>query len=93
MLIALLVLAVALLIPVVGILIDSPIGRAVARRVEGSDGVPASVTELARKVELLEGDVDDLHKEVRALREENQFLQRLLERDGERRSLPPDRTP
>ena len=83
------ILLVALLIPIAGIIIDSPIGRALARRLEGPEQVPTSVAELAKKVELLEGEVDDLHRSVKALEEENQFLQRLLEDQPGRSSLPP----
>ena len=44
-----LILLVALLIPIMGILIDSPIGRALARRLEGPDQTPPAITDLARK--------------------------------------------
>ncbi|MFN8650928.1 MAG: hypothetical protein U0133_03365 [Gemmatimonadales bacterium] len=82
-----LLLLVALMIPILGIVIDSPIGRAIARRMEGPEQVPSSVTDLARKVEALEGEVDDLQRNVQLLQEENQFLQRLLE-EHPRTSLP-----
>jgi hypothetical protein len=88
-----LILLVALLIPIMGILIDSPIGRALARRLEGPEPVPASLTELAKKVELLESEVDDLHRSVQALQDENAFLQRLLEESPSRPSLPPPAKP
>jgi uncharacterized SAM-binding protein YcdF (DUF218 family) len=83
-----LILLVALLIPIMGILIDSPIGRALARRLEGPDQTPPALHELARKVELLESEVDDLSRAVTNLQEENQFLQRLIE-DAPNRNLPP----
>lgn len=89
-----LVILVALMIPIFGIVVDSPIGRALARRLEGPEpGVPPSLVELGRKVELLEGEVDDLNRAVEALREENQFLQRLLEEAPGRTALPPQRSP
>jgi hypothetical protein len=81
-------LLVALMIPIVGIVIDSPIGRAIARRMEGPETVPSNLVDLARKVEVLESEIDDLQRSVQALQEENQFLQRLLE-DNPRSSLPP----
>lgn len=84
-----LILLVALLIPIIGIVIDSPIGRAIARRVEGPEQTPTNLVELSKKVELLESEVDDLHRSVQALQEENQFLQRLLEDNPGRSSLPP----
>lgn len=89
-----LIVLVALMIPVVAILADSPIGRAMARRLEGNPGSNPASAELARKVEVLEGEVDDLHRAVDSLREENQFLQRLLEDQAARRpNLPPPAHP
>jgi len=82
------ILLVALLIPIMGILIDSPIGRALARRLEGPEPVPTNVAELAKKVELLESEVDDLHRSVEALQEESAFYQRLLEESSSRPNLP-----
>ncbi len=84
-----LILLVALLIPIIGIVIDSPIGRAIARRVEGPDAVPQDVQDLGKKVELLELEVDDLNRSVDQLKEENAFIQRLLEDPSARRTLPP----
>ena len=88
-----LILLVALLIPIIGIVIDSPIGRALARRLEGPQLVPPALGELAKKVELLESEVDDLTRSVRNLEEENQFLQRLLTESPQRSTLPPPGTP
>jgi hypothetical protein len=86
------IMLVALMIPIFGIVVDSPIGRAIARRLEGPEAVPANLTELGRKVEVLEAEVDDLARAVESLREENQFLQRLLEDSG-RNALPPRSSP
>lgn len=83
-----LILLVALMIPVLGIIIDSPIGKALGRRLEGSEQAPTSLGDLARKMEVLEGEVEDLQRSVQLLQEENQFLQRLLE-EHPGRSLPP----
>jgi hypothetical protein len=83
-----LLLLVALMIPIMGIVFDSPIGRALARRLEGPSQEPVGIAELARKVDLLESDVDDLSRAVQELKEENQFLQRLIE-DAPPRTLPP----
>ena len=89
MIIELVILAV-LLVSVMAILIDSPIARALARRVEGRVEVaPPPVMELAKKVELLESEMDEMRRDVEVLREENQFLQKLLEDGGRRSSLPP----
>jgi uncharacterized SAM-binding protein YcdF (DUF218 family) len=87
-----LILLVALLIPIIGIVVDSPIGRALARRLEGPQATPPAVTELAKKVDLLEAEVDDLMRSVQALQEENAFIQRLLEDPAHRSTLPPPRS-
>ncbi|HET7041990.1 MAG TPA: hypothetical protein VFI13_08215 [Gemmatimonadales bacterium] len=93
MLLGLVILAL-LLVPVMAILIDSPLGRALARRVEGPvEAAPPPVLELAKKVQLLEAEMDDLHHAVEQLQEENQFLQKLLQDGGRRASLPPGPTP
>ena len=86
------VLVVALLSPVLAILLDSPMGRALGRRLDGDRGPEPELRELARKVELLESQVDDLERGLQSVRDDNAVLQRLLE-DGERRVLPPPDTP
>jgi len=84
-----LILLVALLIPIIGIVIDSPIGRAIARRLEGPDAIPQDMQDLGKKVDLLELEVDDLNRAVDQLKEENAFIQRLLENPSDRPTLPP----
>ena len=86
-----LILIVALLIPIIGIVVDSPIGRALARRLEGPQATPPVLAELAKKVDLLEAEVDDLMRSVQTLQDENAFLQRLLEDPPQRSTLPPPR--
>ena len=82
-------LLVALLIPILGIVVDSPIGRALARRLEGPQETPPDVLALAKRVELLEAEVDDLNRGVQSLQDENAFLQRLLADPSSRPTLPP----
>jgi len=84
-----LILLVALLIPILGIVVDSPIGRALARRLEGPPATPPALSDLGKKVELLEAEVDDLMRSVQALQDETAFLQRLLETPSQRPNLPP----
>ena len=84
-----LILVVALLIPILGIVIDSPIGRAIARRVEGPQAIPDDLEHLTKKVDLLEMEVDDLNRTVDHLKEANVFMQRLLEDPDARPTLPP----
>jgi uncharacterized SAM-binding protein YcdF (DUF218 family) len=88
-----LILLVALLIPIMGIVVDSPIGRALARRLEGPQATPPALTELAKKVELLEAEVDDLMRSVQSLQDDNEFLHPLLEVPSQRSTLPPPPTP
>ena len=88
-----LILIIALLIPILGIVVDSPIGRALARRLEGPQENPPALSELAKKVELLEAEVDDLARSVQTLQDENAFLQRLLEDPSQRATLPPPQRP
>jgi hypothetical protein len=82
-------LAIALLVPTMAILVDSPIGRAIARRLEGPQETPPALADLAKKVDLLEAEVDDLVRSVQSLQDENTFLQRLLADSPQRSTLPP----
>jgi hypothetical protein len=83
----------ALMIPIVAIVLDSPVGRALARRLEGPNQTPPQVEALVKKMELLEAEVDELSRTVDALREENQFVQKLLEASPNRPTLPPRPSP
>lgn len=87
------ILIIALLIPIMGIIIDSPIGRALARRLEGPQPIAPEVSDLAKKVELLESEVDDLTRLVQSLQEETTFLQRLIEDQQSRPRIPPPNQP
>jgi hypothetical protein len=84
-----LLVLVALMIPLVVVLVDSPIGKALARRLEGPDATPQALADLVKKIEILESEVDDLSRQLEALREENQFLQRLIEESPARPHPPP----
>jgi chaperonin cofactor prefoldin len=88
-----LLVLVALLIPIMGILSDSPIGRALGRRLEGPQETPPVLSDLAKKVELLEAEVDDLARSVQTLQDENAFLQQLLADPAQRPTLPPHQSP
>ena len=84
-----LILLVALLIPIMGIVLDSPIGRALARRLEGTPPSPPAIAELTRKVDALEAEVEELNRTVQALQDESAFLHRLLADPSARSTLPP----
>lgn len=84
-----LILLVALLIPIMGILLDSPIGRALGRRLEGPPASSPAIAELTRKVDALETEVEELNRTVQTLQEESAFLHRLLTDPSSRSTLPP----
>jgi predicted PurR-regulated permease PerM len=71
---------VALMIPIVAILVDSPLGRSIARRLEGGTEGGGELRDLHRKVDLLEGEVEELHRSLTGMKDELQFVQRLLEK-------------
>lgn len=72
------VLILVFLIPLMAILLDSQLGKALASRLErrGLDGPPDL---LAERIAFLEGEVERLASEVGRLDEESQFLHKLLE--------------
>ena len=86
------ILLIVLLIPIFAIFTDSPLGRAVARRLEGRNAPPPELGELAKRIELLESEHEELTRLVETLKEENQFFQRLLE-EGAGHKLPPPKSP
>ncbi len=88
-----LVLLAALMLPILSVVLDSPFGRALARKVEGPETVPPPVADLAKRVELLESEIDDLTRAVEGLKDENAFLQRLIEDAPARPALPPRASP
>lgn len=83
------ILLLVLIIPIFAIFTDSPLGRAVARRIAGEKEAHPEVADLLKRVDALESEVADLSIAVGALKEENQFFQRLLEEGAGRPPLPP----
>lgn len=71
---------VALMIPIVAILVDSPLGRSIAHRLEGGGTGTGELGDLHRKVDLLESEVEELHRSLSGMKDELQFVQRLLEK-------------
>ena len=82
-----------LLIPILAIVLDSQVGRALASRLERKGlGQPDDL--LQERLMYLEGEVERLSKEVGRLDDEGQFLQKLLEdRSGDTGALPPGDDP
>ncbi len=80
------IVALALLIPILAIVLDSDFGKAIARRLDRKNlkqGEGAVQDRLAR----LEGELERLGGEVVRLDEESQFFQRLLTERAEAREL------
>lgn len=70
-----------LLIPLLAVILDSQLGRALARRIEGDGSEKVRVARL-------EAEVDRLGRELERLQEQSDFVTRLLE-ERDRDALPP----
>ena len=85
-------LLLVLLIPLLAVVLDSSIARALAKRLEGS--APSELTpDEIRRLKGLQNEVDRLSDEVARLQEQGEFLQRLLEERPRRDALPPGESP
>ena len=84
------VLILVLLIPILAIVLDSQLGRALASRLERR-GLDAPHDLTAERIAFLEGEVERIGSELSRLEEESQFLHKLLaERHPEEgAALPP----
>jgi len=81
------IIVLALMIPLIAVVLDSQLGRALAGRLERS--APADESLLAPRVQALEGEVERLTETVKELQEESEFLHRLLESKAPAAELPP----
>jgi hypothetical protein len=79
-----------LLIPILAIVLDSQLGRALAQRLERR-GLDPGESMMAERVGFLEGEVERLVSELERLDEESQFLHKLLaeRQPDEGAALPP----
>lgn len=77
-----------LLIPILAIVLDSQVGKALAARLERKS-IGSQEGGVHDRLLFLEGEVDRLGKDVGRLEEESQFLQKLLDERPERDALPP----
>lgn len=84
------IVILALMIPLIAVILDSQLGRALAGRLER--GAPADESVLAPRVAALEGEVERLTKELEQLQEQSEFLNRLLESKSPAGELPPGET-
>lgn len=85
-----LILVLVVMIPLLAIVLDSQVGRALASRLErrGLEG-PADLT--SERIAYLEGEIERLASEVMRLDEESRFVHELLteRQKAEGGSLPP----
>ncbi len=81
-----LIVVLVLLIPILAIVLDSHVGKAIAARLEGRALEPPDV--VGDRVAFLEGEVERLASELQRLDEESQFLQNLLADRPKREALP-----
>lgn len=86
-----LILLLVVLIPLMAIVLDSQVGRALASRLERRGGVDGPRDLMVERMAFLEGEVERLNAEVTRLDEESQFLHKLLvdRPAGEGGALPP----
>lgn len=85
-----LILLLVVLIPLMAIVLDSQVGRALASRLEQRGG-EGSRDLIAERMAFLEGEVERLNAELARLDEESQFLHKLLaeRHPGSGGALPP----
>ena len=85
-----LILILVVMIPLLAIVLDSQVGRALATRLERR-GLESGQDLTAERIAFLEGEVERLSNELTRLDEESQFVHRLLtERSqAEGATLPP----
>jgi hypothetical protein len=84
-----LIFFLVLLIPILAIVLDSPLGRALAGRMERRGLPPGADDVISERLSYLEGEVERLTTEVLRLEEEGQFLNKLLTDRPASEALPP----
>ena len=82
-----LIVILVLLIPILAIVLDSDVGKAIARRLERGNRRSGDSGAHDRLV-YLESELERLGREVGRLEEESQFLQKLLAESTEVGALP-----
>ncbi len=85
------IVIVALSIPILSIVLDSPILQRMAESRRGSALAGPEMVDLKKRLGVLENEVEDLGHAMRQMKDETQFLQHLLESHDEKssRKLPP----
>jgi hypothetical protein len=85
MVLLLVILLVALMIPVSAVILDSPLGRALANRIERTEGRDITA---GSRVAQLEAEVERLAREVSRLDDEATFVRQLLDQRAAQPQLP-----
>ena len=90
-----LIVILVVMIPLLAIVLDSQVGRALASRLERGRALGEGGSDLtAERIGFLENEVERLAREVERLDEEGQFVQQLLtDRSAEGAALPPGDDP
>ncbi|HUP89113.1 MAG TPA: hypothetical protein VM100_07185 [Longimicrobiales bacterium] len=84
-----LVVIIALMIPLIAVLLDSHLGRAIASRLDTTSPRGVDIGE-SKRLNALEAEIERLNAEVLRLDEETTFLHRLLEnKPSQSGELPP----
>ena len=83
-----LIFILVLLIPILSIVLDSQVGRALANRLDRR-GIGDTDDLMAERMAYLEGEVERLTEEVGRLSDESDFLQKLLAERPAPDALPP----
>jgi predicted transcriptional regulator len=81
------ILLVFLMIPILAIVLDSPVVHRLAESRKAAGLAAGEVEEVKKRLAVLEDEVDDLGRAMQLLKEDTQFIQRLLE-SAEEKSAP-----
>ena len=85
-----LVIIIALMIPLIAVVLDSALVRALVTRLERGASDSSADPLVSRRIAQLEGEVERLNRELLRLDEETTFLHRLLEnKPAAQAELPP----
>jgi hypothetical protein len=84
------ILILALMIPLIAVVLDSHLGRALAEYVVRRGNTPVGEGDAQKRLTALETEVERLNSEILRLEEETTFLHQLLESKPQtKRELPP----
>ncbi len=77
------IIFLVLMIPILAIVLDSSIGQALANRISRGDA-DGNTAEIGTRIQELEAEVKYLTESLESLREETEFVRRLIEGADER---------